>query len=234
MASRRATCFTVSAIVISDSPFLRTWVSWPVPCCSTGRPFLLRRRARSTHLAAGCDCETHHGCGFNAPWCPSPELNRRIGVSFRALLFLALPRRAWPGHANPGQAISASCAPCRSWTRTRYVCHHGPFPRLALPCRALPCRALPSQAVSASLRPGGLGGNRTRTPRFRCRAKRQKGANQLSRPCIYFRADSFPSHGLRLHVSSNAQTWSWQRIQLQFCSQAGKYQSALFPILLFT
>lgn len=60
-----------------------------------------------------------------------------------------------------------------------------------------------------------------------------KGANQLSRPCICFRADSFPSHGLRLHVSSNAQTWSWQRIKLQFCSQVGKYQSALFPMKFF-
>ena len=27
----------------------------------------------------------------------------------------------------------------------------------------------------ASTRPGGLGGNRTRAPRFRCRAKRQGG-----------------------------------------------------------
>lgn len=42
--------------------------------------------------------------------------------------------------------------------------------------------------VVALTRPGGLGGSRTRAPRFRCRAKRQKGANQLSRPCICFRA----------------------------------------------
>lgn len=62
-----------------------------------------------------------------------------------------------------------------------------------------------------------------------------KGANQLSRPLsIYFRADSFPHTGLRLQCGSNAQAWSWQRIQLQFCSQAGKYQSALFPMKFFT
>lgn len=63
--------------------------------------------------------------------------------------------------------------------------------------------------------------------------KGKRGQTNFQDLVIYFRADSFPSHGLRLHVSSNAQTWLWQRIQLQFCSQAGKYQSALFPMKFF-
>lgn len=82
-------------------------------------------------------------------------------------------------------------------------------------------------------RPGGLGGNRTRTPASVVEPKGKRGQTNFQDLVIYFRADSFPSHGLRLHVSSNAQTWLWQRIQLQFCSQAGKYQSALFPMKFF-
>ena len=82
-------------------------------------------------------------------------------------------------------------------------------------------------------RPVVLAGIEPAPLRFRCRAKRQKG-QPASRPC-----DLFPRR--LVPFTRIAFTCEFQRPGLvmaahtaAICSQAGKYQSALFPILLFT
>ena len=85
---------------------------------------------------------------------------------------------------------------------------------------------------AASTRPSGLGGNRTRTPRFRCRAKRQKGATGFKtlylfpRRLVPFTRIAFTCEFQRPGLVMAAHTAA-------FCSQAGKYQSALFPMKFF-
>lgn len=49
---------------------------------------------------------------FNVPWCPSPELNRRMFLSGFVVPCLAEPCRALPSRATPGLAKPRLAEPC--------------------------------------------------------------------------------------------------------------------------
>ena len=84
----------------------------------------------------------------------------------------------------------------------------------------------------ASTRPVVLAGIEPAPLRFRCRAKRQKGATGFKtkhlfpRRLVPFTRIAFTCEFQRPSLVMTAHTAA-------FCSQAGKYQSALFPMKFF-